>query len=211
MPLNVPRPLVTIGNHRLAWPTSAAVRSARLDVDSQDHQPKPAKSAPGSPGSVMAATMARSQRRRMVTPRPLPDDLSGRGDSASSREPASQTANLLSSPFRAEPPLPRKYQVVWATTLFSRGFDQVIPQALAVSLFYLPLVSRRGDTPGCLVRPVAWPVHEASSPAPGARSRPERSLPRHRRRSSRTGARLSARTIRCKGKHCRRIVRSPAR
>jgi hypothetical protein len=40
---------------------------------------------------------------------------------------------------------------VWAITLFPRGFDQVIPQVLAVFSFYLPLVFPVGMTrPGLL-------------------------------------------------------------
>ena len=35
---------------------------------------------------------------------------------------------------------------VSALTLFPRGFDQVIPQVLAVLLFYLPLVFPVGTT-----------------------------------------------------------------
>ena len=35
---------------------------------------------------------------------------------------------------------------VWAITLFPRGCDQVIPQVLAVFLFYLPLVFPVGTT-----------------------------------------------------------------
>ena len=36
--------------------------------------------------------------------------------------------------------------LVWAITLFPRGFDQVIPQALALFLFYFPLVFPVGTT-----------------------------------------------------------------
>jgi hypothetical protein len=40
---------------------------------------------------------------------------------------------------------------MWAITLFPRGFDQVIPQVLAVFLFYFPLVFPVGTTrPGLL-------------------------------------------------------------
>jgi hypothetical protein len=40
---------------------------------------------------------------------------------------------------------------VWALTQFPRGFDQVIPQVLAVFLFYLPFVFPVGTTrPGLL-------------------------------------------------------------
>ena len=35
---------------------------------------------------------------------------------------------------------------VWAIALFPRGFDQVIPQVLALLLFYLPLVFPVGTT-----------------------------------------------------------------
>jgi len=41
---------------------------------------------------------------------------------------------------------------VWAFTLFPRGFDQVIPQVLAVFLFYLAFVFPVGMTrPGALL------------------------------------------------------------
>jgi hypothetical protein len=36
--------------------------------------------------------------------------------------------------------------MVWAISLFPRGSDQVIPQVLAVFLFYLPLVFPVGTT-----------------------------------------------------------------
>jgi len=36
--------------------------------------------------------------------------------------------------------------ILWAITLFPRGFDQVIPQVLAVFLFYFPLVFPVGTT-----------------------------------------------------------------
>jgi hypothetical protein len=36
--------------------------------------------------------------------------------------------------------------LVWAITLFPRGFDQVIPQVLALLLFYFPLVFSVGRT-----------------------------------------------------------------
>ena len=40
---------------------------------------------------------------------------------------------------------------LWAITLFPRGFDQVIPQVLALFLFYFPLVLPVGTTrPGLL-------------------------------------------------------------
>ena len=46
---------------------------------------------------------------------------------------------------------PSGHRGVWAITLFPRGFDQVIPQVLAVFLFYLPLVFPVGMTrPGLL-------------------------------------------------------------
>ena len=41
---------------------------------------------------------------------------------------------------------------VWAITLFPRGSDQVIPQVLALLLFYFPLVFAVGTTrPGLLL------------------------------------------------------------
>jgi len=40
----------------------------------------------------------------------------------------------------------RGIAALWAITLFPRGFDQVIPQALALFLFYFPLVFPVGTT-----------------------------------------------------------------
>jgi hypothetical protein len=37
-------------------------------------------------------------------------------------------------------------RLVWAITLFPRGFDQVLPQVLAVFLLYLPFVFPVGMT-----------------------------------------------------------------
>jgi hypothetical protein len=40
----------------------------------------------------------------------------------------------------------RRTRSLWAIALFPRGSDQVIPQVLAVFLFYLPLVFPVGRT-----------------------------------------------------------------